>query len=319
MGAGGCAILRAMSDLTRREILALLPAAWLSGCKSSEPISAPASEERRAKLVLPATPSVDGAGVHLRRSLGSRSLPMLDPFLLLDEIHSDKLEDFVAGFPTHPHRGFETVTYMIGGVMEHRDSLGNHGALGPGSAQWMTAGSGIVHSEMPRRDSSSFWGLQLWVNLPKKHKLTNPRYQDIVPGLIPEVSLGGSKVRVIAGEVEGTRGPVEGIVTAPEMLDVLLRSGEGFSRRIESGKNAFLYVLQGAVGIGSTRAGAGEIAVLGAGANVSVRSDGDSRFLLLAAHPIGEPVARSGPFVMNTQAEIQQAWEDYRNGVLVRG
>jgi redox-sensitive bicupin YhaK (pirin superfamily) len=310
-----------MSELlTRRQLLALssaVPLGWLSGCKSSEPPT-PVSDEREAKLVLPAQPTMEGAGVRLRRSLGSRGLSMLDPFLLLDEIKSDNLADFIAGFPTHPHRGFETVTYMLGGTMEHKDSLGNHGRLGPGSAQWMTAGSGIIHSEMPRRDSSSFWGFQLWVNLPAKNKMNKPRYQDIPPDRIPEVSIGGAKTRLVAGTASGATGPVEGIVTAPEMLDVSLGSGTRFSRELPGGHNAFVYVLDGSLGVGRTkqRADAGEIAVLGPGTSVSVTGQG--RFLLLSARPLGEPVARRGPFVMNTEAELNQAAADYQNGTLVR-
>jgi len=313
-------------ELTRRQLLAVssgLPLAWFTGCKSngSAPREPERSNEREATLVLPAAPTIEGAGVHLRRSLGSRLLPMLDPFLLLDEIRSDKLEDFVAGFPTHPHRGFETVTYMLGGTMEHRDSLGNHGRLGPGSAQWMTAGSGIVHSEMPRPDSSSFWGFQLWVNLPASSKMTKPRYQDIAPDRIPEVSMAGARARLIAGEAQAVKGPVEGIVTAPEMLDVTLAAGAAFSREIPGEHSAFVYVLEGAVGVGRsrTRAQAGEVAVLGPGSWLSVTGAAGSRFLFLAARPLGEPVARRGPFVMNTAAEIQQAISDYQNGTLVRG
>lgn len=311
------------TGLTRRQLLLLTGGAplWLAGCKSSEPARVAAPEERGVKLVIPAAPTLEGAGVHLRRSLGSRALSMLDPFLLLDEIRSKDPADFIKGFPTHPHRGFETVTYMLGGTMEHQDSLGNRGLLSPGSAQWMTAGSGIVHSEMPQRDSSSFWGFQLWVNLPAANKMTKPRYQDIVPARIPEVSIGGAKVRLVAGEAGGARGPVEGIVTGPEFLDVTLSAGSRFSRELPAGHNAFAYVLEGSVGVGRDRqrANAGELAVLGSGSSVAFSGESGARFLLLAARPLGEPVARRGPFVMNTDAEIQQAISDYQNGTLVRG
>jgi redox-sensitive bicupin YhaK (pirin superfamily) len=262
--------------------------------------------------------TVDGAGVHLRRSLGSRALPMLDPFLLLDEIHSDRPEDYVAGFPTHPHRGFETVTYMLSGAMEHRDSLGNHGHLGPGSVQWMTAGHGIVHSEMPKPEVGPLWGFQLWVNLPRKKKLVAPRYQDLAPGRVVETALDDATVRLVAGEAKGLRGPVEGIVTAPQMLDVKLGPRGGMTHALPPGHNAFVYLLDGSaeIGAGRTRASDGQIAVLGAGDAVSIRSDTGARMLLLAGAPIGEPVARSGPFVMNTDDELQQAWDDYHAGRL---
>jgi redox-sensitive bicupin YhaK (pirin superfamily) len=309
------------TDLSRRQLLALggLPLGWLVGCKSSEPARAAVPEERAVKLVVPATPTLEGAGVHLRRSLGSRALSMLDPFLLLDEIKSSDPAEFAKGFPTHPHRGFETVTYMLGGKMEHADSLGNRGLLEGGSAQWMTAGSGIIHSEMPQRDSSSFWGFQLWVNLPASSKMTRPRYQDIAPSRIPEVSVSGAKTRVVAGVAAGARGPVEGIVTAPEFLDVTL-SGSPFTRELPKGHTAFVYVLSGSLGVGRERqpASEGELCVLGPGSTLTVTGDSGGRFLLLAARPLGEPVARRGPFVMNTDAEIQQAISDYQNGTLVR-
>jgi redox-sensitive bicupin YhaK (pirin superfamily) len=283
---------------------------------------APADRVREASMVLPALPTRDGAGVKLRRALGSSALPMLDPFLLLDEMHSDRPEDYAAGFPTHPHRGFETVTYVIEGAVDHKDSLGNHGHLGPGSVQWMTAGHGIVHSEMPTHDvgSERLWGLQLWVNLPAAQKMMRPRYQDVAPSRVPEAREGDARVRVVAGNAGGERGPVEGIVTLPEMLDVALPAGGRFAHPIPESHSAFVYVLSGAIAIGASRAPArqGEIAVLGAGASLLVRAGDASRFLLLAARPIGEPVARSGPFVMSTDEELRQAWDDYRSGALVQ-
>jgi redox-sensitive bicupin YhaK (pirin superfamily) len=268
-----------------------------------------------------AQPTVEGAGVRLRRALGSRALPMLDPFLLLDEIHSDNPDDYLPGFPTHPHRGFETVTYVLDGAMEHRDSLGNHGHLGPGSAQWMTAGHGIVHSEMPQQEQGRMWGFQLWVNLPAASKLIRPRYQDIAPGRVVETMVDDAAVRLVAGEVDGKRGPVEGIVTAPEMLDVTLPPRGSMSRALPASHTAFLYVIEGNVQVGGARTavGAGQLAALGPGDLLALRSTAGGRLLCFAGRPIGEPVARYGPFVMNTDAEIRQAIDDYRSGRLVGG
>lgn len=256
----------------------------------------------------------------LSRSLGTRELEMLDPFLMLDEFHTDRAEDYLAGFPDHPHRGFETVTYMIHGAMEHRDSLGNQGRLGPGSVQWMTAGSGIIHSEMPKQVSGLMWGFQLWVNLPAKLKMTRPRYQDLAPETIPETQIGDATVRVLAGLAGGKRGPVEGIVTDPLMLDVTVPAAGTFQQPIPADHNAFLYVFDGSIDIGPgrRRANRGQIAVLGPGEGVTAASESSGRFLLLAGKPIGEPVARYGPFVMNTKEEIRQALDDYQSGRLVK-
>ena len=217
---------RRPNELDRRDVvkaLALgLPAGALAACRMEAPRAALVGPPRPREVanLVDAQPTIEGAGVRLRRALGSRALPMLDPFLLLDEIHSDNPDDYLPGFPTHPHRGFETVTYMLDGAMEHRDSLGNHGHLGPGSVQWMTAGHGIVHSEMPQQEKGRMWGFQLWVNLPAANKMIRPRYQDIAPARVVEAMVDDASVRLVAGEVDGRRGPVEGIVTAPEMLDV---------------------------------------------------------------------------------------------------
>lgn len=273
---------------------------------------------RDVRRVVPGTLTRDGAGVRLRRALGGAALSVLDPFLLLDEIKSERPEDYVRGFPEHPHRGFETVTYMIQGAMEHRDSVGNRGRLGPGSAQWMTAGHGIVHSEMPQQTTGLLWGFQLWVNLPATKKMTRPRYQDIDPTRIPEVDLTGARVRVVAGEVAGKAGPVDGVVVAPTFLDVAVPAGASFEHGIAAGHAAFAYVLEGRVVLGRDQAAvsAGEIAVFGEGSRVVAASAAGGRFLLLAGQPIGEPVARRGPFVMNTQAELDRAFDDFRSGRL---
>jgi redox-sensitive bicupin YhaK (pirin superfamily) len=276
---------------------------------------------RDVLTVVDAQSTTDGAGVRLRRALGSHALPMLDPFLLLDEMHSDNPEDYSRGFPTHPHRGFETVTYVLEGTVDHRDSLGNHGHLTAGSVQWMTAGHGIVHAEMPTHDASStrLWGFQLWVNLPAAKKMGKPRYQDIDPPRVAEVGIGDAVVRVVAGSSGGVRGPVEGIVTEPTMLDVRLAAATSHTQPIPPTDNAFLYVIDGALEVGPSRTpvGRGRVAVLGEGDSVVMRGAPGGRALLFAARPIGEPVARSGPFVMNTEEELRQAWDDYRHGVLV--
>jgi redox-sensitive bicupin YhaK (pirin superfamily) len=272
--------------------------------------------------VVDAAPTVEGAGVKLRRALGGAALSELDPFLLLDEFHSNRREDYIKGFPSHPHRGFETVTYVLDGAVDHRDSLGNHGHLGPGSVQWMTAGHGIIHSEMPDGlASGSLWGFQLWVNLPATKKLVSPRYQDIAPGRIAEASLAdGALTRVVAGEVGGARGPVDGIVTSPTMADVHLPAGARFTHTLPDAHTAFVYVFAGSVAIGDRRTDvrAGQLAVLEGGPRVALESRDGGRLLLCAAQPIREPVARYGPFVMNTDAEIRQAIDDYRSGALVR-
>ncbi|HYP74864.1 MAG TPA: pirin family protein [Polyangiaceae bacterium] len=318
---------------SRREVLKSgarwLPAAalTLAGCKSAESAThtaeqpKPKRDAREVSLLLDATPTIEGAGVRLRRSLGTRVLSELDPFLLLDEIHSDRLEDYVKGFPTHPHRGFETVTYVIDGYMEHRDSLGQGGQLVAGSAQWMTAGRGIVHSEMPNPDGRVFWGLQLWVNLPAKHKLSMPRYQNVAPDRIPELSVRGAPVRLVAGALGSERGPVDGISVAPTMLDVRLPARGTFEHELPREHTLFAYVLEGQAELGAARrsAQAGQIAVFGPGQVLTARSTAGARLLLVAGQKIGESIARRGPFVMNTQAELDRAYEDYRNGVLVSG
>jgi redox-sensitive bicupin YhaK (pirin superfamily) len=276
---------------------------------------------RDVRQIVDAWRTVDGAGVHLRRALGTRALSMFDPFLLLDEMHSARPEDYLSGFPTHPHRGFETVTYVLEGAVDHRDSLGNRGHLGAGSAQWMTAGRGIVHSEMPNHETSSsrLWGFQLWVNLPASRKMMKPRYQDLAPQRIPEVTIDDARVRLVAGEAAGVRGPVEGIVTAPTMLDATLPPRGRFTMPLVEGHNAMLYVIEGAAAIGpsSTVVREGQLALLAAEGDLAARSEQGGRFLLFAGRPVGEPVARSGPFVMNTEDELRQAWEDYRSGRLV--
>ena len=277
--------------------------------------------ERSVTRVIAGQPTSDGAGVRLTRIIGTPALEQLDPFLLLDEFKSDRPDDYLAGFPDHPHRGFETVTYMLAGAIEHRDHSGNQGELTAGSVQWMTAGRGIVHSEMPRQRDGLMWGFQLWVNLPARDKMTVPRYQDIAPERIPEVKLAeGVTARVIAGEADGVRGPVEGIATQPVYLDVRMAPGAVVELPLTPGHNAFAYVYEGRVTLGpasgAQAASAGQLAALSDGDGLRAATDADAptRFLLLAARPLGEPIARYGPFVMNTREEILQAVEDYRSG-----
>jgi len=277
--------------------------------------------ERRIVNIVTGQPTSDGAGVRLTRVIGTPALDHLDPFLLLDEFKSDQPNDYLAGFPDHPHRGFETVTYMLAGAMLHRDHVGNQGELVAGSVQWMTAGRGIIHSEMPRQQDGLMWGFQLWVNLPARDKMTAPRYQDIPPEKIPEVTLGdGVQARVIAGGAGGVRGPVEGIVTQPLYLDVRMEARARIALALTTGHSACAYVYEGQASLGSAADGADSV---GCG-QLAVLSDGDTlacatgpsaaRFLVLAAQPLREPIARYGPFVMNTRDEIVRAMDDFRSG-----
>ncbi|HZL58955.1 MAG TPA: pirin family protein [Stellaceae bacterium] len=268
-----------------------------------------------AKLVR-GMPANDGDGVKLTRIIGGPALEGLDPFLLLDEIRSDEGADYIGGFPEHPHRGFETVTYVLAGRMRHGDNKGNSGLLTPGSVQWMTAGHGILHSEMPEQEGGLMWGFQLWVNLPAANKMMPPRYQDIEPSRVPEVTLaGGVKVRVLAGTLGDTKGAVEDIVTEPTLLDITLPAGGEIVLPVPPTHNAFAYVFEGNVAIGEqgARVVRGQIAVFGAGDAVKL-AGGPGRVLFAAGKPLNEPVARYGPFVMNTPDEIRQAIADYQSG-----
>ncbi len=263
------------------------------------------------------TDTSDGAGVKLKRIIGQAGLDMLDPFLLLDEFRSDTAGDYIAGFPEHPHRGFETVTYMLAGHMQHQDNHGNRGDLTPGSVQWMTAGRGILHSEMPQQEDGLMWGFQLWVNLPAKDKMIEPRYQDIGPERIPVVRPAeGVEVRVIAGELDGATGPVEGIATAPVYLDVSLQPGAKLALKLPVGHNGFAYVFEGESSlVGGEQLHRSELGVLSDGEQVQLTGgDKPSRLLVVAGKPLKESVARYGPFVMNTQQEIHEAIADFRAG-----
>lgn len=274
--------------------------------------------ERTVTRVIRGTSTSDGAGVRLTRVIGGPALPDLDPFLLLDEFGSDSPDDYIAGFPDHPHRGFETVTYMLDGRMRHRDNQGNSGLLGPGSVQWMTAGRGIVHSEMPEQEEGLMRGFQLWVNLPASDKMTEPRYQDIGARDIPDVELeNGARVRVLSGKFDDVTGPVAGVAVQPLYLDVELPAGTSLSPVMPPDHTAFLYVFEGDLVAGATGEAVRkhELAVLGTGDEVPlVAGDDGARTILVAGRPIGEPVARYGPFVMNTRQELQQAFADFSAG-----
>lgn len=278
--------------------------------------------KRTVLRVIRGRPATDGAGVELNRVIGQPDLPMLDPFLLLDAFRSDRPGDYIAGFPPHPHRGFETVTYLLAGRMRHKDNAGHEGVIESGGVQWMTAGRGIVHSEMPEQEQGLLEGFQLWVNLPAKHKMDAPAYQEHAANLIPEeVRRSGARVRVIAGRSsEGTRGPVVQPLTEPLYLDVDLPAGVGFSEALPARHNGFLYIVFGSVLVEDAEGHAirlvrDDLAVLSHGGQVTVQADdSDARFLLVAGRPLNEPVARGGPFVMNNQAEIRQAYADFEAG-----
>ncbi|MCW5579938.1 MAG: pirin family protein [Luteimonas sp.] len=266
------------------------------------------------------TPASDGAGVKLTRVIGGGELPDLDPFLLLDEFGTDRPEDYLAGFPSHPHRGFETVTYMLDGRMRHRDNHGNEGLLVPGSVQWMTAGRGLVHSEMPEQEAGRMRGFQLWVNLPAKDKMTNPRYQEFPPEQLPVVTPAeGVTVKLVAGEVDGVRGPIVQPATDPLYLDVGLAPDAEWLYALPEGHSAFAYAFEGALTVGdgddARPLAAQEMAVLGGGAVLKLRAgEGGARLIVVAGRPLREPVARYGPFVMNTKQEIMQAFVDFQEG-----
>jgi len=273
--------------------------------------------ERRILRRIRGTDTSDGAGVNLKRIIGQPSLDMLDPFLLLDEFRSDQADDYIAGFPEHPHRGFETVTYMLAGHMQHGDNHGNRGDLKPGSVQWMTAGRGILHSEMPQQENGLMWGFQLWVNLPAKDKMMEPRYQDIDPEHIPVVRpVAGVTLKVIAGQFGDATGPVSGIVTEPVYLDIALEAGASIEIPVPEGHHAFAYVFDGNdAEVAGEKLSRSELAVLSEGTRVRIAGrEAPSRVLLVAGQPLQEPVARYGPFVMNTPEQIHQAIADFRAG-----
>lgn len=263
---------------------------------------------------------MEGAGVRVRRLIGTHILEDLDPFLLLDEFKSADEADYIAGFPNHPHRGFETVTAIFRGQSRHFDSMGNEGLLMPGSIQWMTAGSGIIHSEMPEKTPAGIWGYQLWINLPKVHKMTKPRYQDIPAGKIQEINFMGSTVRIFAGNLAGVTGPAETLIPVM-LLDVAIPAHSEIRIPVPEGWNGFLYVCTGSIVIpgskSKTEVRAGSLGVLGPAGSLAINTGAaGARVLLASAEPLNEPVVKYGPFVMNTLGEIKQAIEDFQSGIL---
>jgi redox-sensitive bicupin YhaK (pirin superfamily) len=279
------------------------------------------TSSRGVARVVRGMPTSDGAGVKLRRVIGQPELPELDPFLMLDEFGTDSPDDYIAGFPEHPHRGFETVTYMLDGRMRHRDNHGHEGVLVPGSVQWMTAGRGIVHSEMPQQQEGRMRGFQLWLNLPARDKMTDPKYQEFGPDRIPVATAGtGVSVKVIAGEVGAVKGPISQPATDPTYLDVALNAGAQYVHELPGQHAAFMYVYEGAVRVGegadASVVKTGELAVLSEGTEVRIAGDSNetSRAILVAGRPLREPVARYGPFVMNTREQLMQAVEDFQKG-----
>ncbi|MEG8130869.1 pirin family protein [Xanthomonas hortorum] len=265
-------------------------------------------------------PTSDGAGVKLTRVIGTQQLPDLDPFLMLDEFGTDKAEDYLAGFPSHPHRGFETVTYMLDGRMRHKDNHGNEGLLTPGSVQWMTAGRGLIHSEMPEQESGRMRGFQLWVNLPARDKMTEPKYQEYAPESIPIAHPApGVTVKVIAGTVGEVRGPIVQPATDPLYLDIALAPNVSWDYVLPSGHNAFAYAFEGALTVGEGDASralpAQELAVMGGGERLTLHAGAEgAQLILVAGRPLNEPVMRHGPFVMNTKQELMQAFVDFQEG-----
>lgn len=276
---------------------------------------------RRLKSLITGMPATDGAGVKLVRVIGQPALQELDPFLLLDAFRSDDPDDYIAGFPSHPHRGFETVTYLLNGRMRHKDSAGNEGVIEPGGIQWMTAGKGIIHSEMPEQEDGRLEGFQLWINLPASHKMIQPAYQEYDVDNIPLETRPGASIKVITGETsQGTAGPVSQPLTEPLYLDVSLDKNTVFSETLPEQHNAFVYVIQGSVRLESEQGEAvsvarDQLAILSQGATIDLESqEQPARFLLIAGKPIGEPIARSGPFVMNSMTELKQAYRDFQSG-----
>lgn len=274
---------------------------------------------RSISQIIPALEVTEGAGVSVFRSIGTPALRNLDPFLMLDQFSTDNPDDYIAGFPEHPHRGFNTFTYMLDGHMQHGDSMGNRGDLGPGGAQWMKAGSGIIHSEMPQQLSGRMRGFQLWINLPAEQKMTAPAYQEIRPEAVPVISSEETTIRLLAGNLDEWHGPVNDPNTNVQYLDVSLATGKTFNHVLPEQQRAFMYVFEGGVRVDDRDIPEQQLVVLGEGDQLTVQAGDDgARFLLVSGQAIGEPIVQYGPFVMNTRDEIEQAIADYRSGKLVQ-
>ena len=279
-------------------------------------------QAREIKNIVAARPATEGAGVKIKRLTGFAQHLRMDPFLMLDEIHSDNKDEYAAGFPPHPHRGFETVTYMREGGFSHEDSMGNRGSIARGGAQWMTAGSGVIHSEMPVADAESMHGFQFWLNLPAKEKMRKPEYRDIQAEEIAELTQQDARIRLIAGEIvveaKKIQGAVVGKSTQPLIADVILPAEREITISYSSQIASQFYVYKGAVSVGDKAVSAGSLAYLSEGDSLELKAGADSGLLLFGGEPINEPVAHYGPFVMTTDEQIAQAVEDYRSGTLVQ-
>jgi redox-sensitive bicupin YhaK (pirin superfamily) len=282
------------------------------------------NEIRKVRVNLKSRPTIEGAGVHLKRAFGYAD-PWLDPFLLLDDFHSDNPNDYLAGFPWHPHRGIETITYMLHGKIEHGDSLGNGGVIQAGDVQWMTAGSGIIHQEMPKSSSNDtlLWGFQLWANLPASHKMMDPRYRDVTAQDIPEVIVNENVIaKVVAGEINGVKGPVQDVITSPQYLDITINPNASFTYPIEQRHNAFAYVIQGEGyfdDIKEKLIGHENLVIFKDGDKIFITTDAEKvRFLLVSGKPLREPVAWRGPIVMNTEQELRIAFREYSQGTFLK-
>lgn len=283
---------------------------------------------RKIRKVLKSQPTIEGAGVHLKRAFGYQQVPELDPFLLLDDFHSNNPDEYIKGFPWHPHRGIETITYVLYGKVEHGDSMGNKGTISSGDIQWMTAGSGIIHQEMPKgQENGLMWGFQLWANLPASHKMMDPRYQDIKSNQVPEITLdGGVNVKIICGEINGLKGPVQDIVIDPEYLDITVPPKSSFTHSVKRRHKAFAYVIEGEGFFDQDRdsnahemVGPESLVIFDDGDEVAISTQGRPvRSLFVSGKPIGEPVAWHGPIVMNTQEELRIAFEEYENGTFIK-
>lgn len=276
---------------------------------------------RGIERILKSKPTIEGAGVHLKRAFGYLEAPRFDPFLLLDDFHSSNPADYIAGFPWHPHRGIETVTYMLGGRVEHGDSLNNSGVIEAGDIQWMTAGSGIIHQEMPKPTTGPLWGFQLWVNLPAAAKMIAPKYRDVHREEVPVVETpDGAIVRIISGRLDGIEGPVRDIVVEPEYLDVTVRPNGRFLHNVPDGHTVLVYMVEGVSDFDQTEAvGPENVVLFGEGDRVTASAGPEgARFILVAGKPIGEPVAWRGPIVMNTDEELEVAFAEYSRGTFVK-
>jgi len=274
--------------------------------------------KREIEKIITGEKASDGDGVQLTRIIPSLESDMIDPFLLMDAFGSDKPQDYIGGFPPHPHRGFETVTYMLAGKMRHKDSMGNEGIIEAGGVQWMRAGKGIIHSEMPEQEEGLLSGFQLWVNLPASHKMDDPNYQEVGIDDIPEETRGDAcHLKVIAGRTnQGTQGAISNDLVDPIFWDIHLSSGSTFIDKTPEGHNAFIYVIEGELKIADSIKSviSKQLAILTNGNSIEIKARSKSRFLLIAGKPLNEPIARGGPFVMNTREEVQQAFKDYESG-----